>query len=69
MKTEQTAVDTFVPRKVARRDFLGNISDDTCKRWEDKGLLPAPIVLSPKVVGWRRSTLEKFLATRSEASA
>lgn len=56
--------DPLIPRVQARKDYLGGISDDTAKRWQDAGKLPPLIRLSRKVVGWRKSTLEAHLASR-----
>lgn len=58
----ETQHDPFIPRAQARREYLGGISDDTAARWQAAGKLPPLIRLSRKVVGWRKSTIEKFLA-------
>lgn len=57
--------DPVIPRRQAREQFLGGISDVTLWRWERAGKLPPPIRISRSVQGWRKSTLEKFLAERS----
>lgn len=57
--------DPVIPRRQAREQFFGGISDVTLWRWERAGKLPPPIRISRSVQGWRKSTLEKFLAERS----
>ena len=65
----ETINDPFIPRPQARIEYLGGISDDTAKRWQDNGKLPPLIRLSRKVVGWRKSTLEAYLAAHQGASS
>lgn len=64
------AQDDFDPivTRAAARTILGGISRDAMHEWEKSGRLPPPIYLSPRVVGWRRSTLEKFIAERAAGS-
>lgn len=52
--------DPLIPRTEARL-MLGGIARGTMTRWEKEGRLPAPIRLSPRVIGWRRSTIEAVL--------
>jgi predicted DNA-binding transcriptional regulator AlpA len=59
--------DPVIPRRQAREQFLGGISDVTLWRWERAGKLPPPIRISRNVQGWRKSTLEQFLAERMDA--
>lgn len=56
--------DPFIPRPQARKDFLWGISEDTARRWQTAGKLPPLVRLSGRLVGWRKSTLEKFVAER-----
>lgn len=62
----ENTVDPFITRPRARREYLGNISEDTAASWQAAGRLPPLIRLSPKVVGWRQSTLEAHLASCRE---
>ncbi len=59
-------LDPIVTRKPARQ-MLGGIDRETLRMWEASGRLPPPIRLSPRVIGWRRSTLEKFIRECSAA--
>lgn len=52
--------DPLVTRTEARA-MLGGIARGTMQRWEKEGRLPEPIRLSPRVIGWRRSTIEAVL--------
>lgn len=54
----------FIPRTQARAEYLGGISADTAKRWQDAGKLPPITRLSAKVQGWTKFTLDKWLADR-----
>jgi predicted DNA-binding transcriptional regulator AlpA len=36
----------------------------TIDNWRKRGLIPPPIVLSPQVVAWRRSDIERWLVER-----
>lgn len=53
------------PRAVA--ECLG-ISRTTLWRMRRRGEFPAPIQITLAVVGWRRSTVERWLAERQEAA-
>jgi predicted DNA-binding transcriptional regulator AlpA len=64
----ETTPDPLIPRVQARREYLGGISDATAARWQAAGKLPPLIRLSRNTVGWRKSTLEKFLAERAVAA-
>jgi predicted DNA-binding transcriptional regulator AlpA len=44
-------------------ELLGGVSRRTLYNWVQSGRLPPPVRLSPRVVGWRRSTLEALLAS------
>ena len=67
MKATQD-LDPIIPRGAAR-EMLGGINRETMRDWEKSGRLPPPIYLSSRVVGWRRSTLEAFIAECSAESA
>jgi predicted DNA-binding transcriptional regulator AlpA/DNA-binding CsgD family transcriptional regulator len=41
------------------------VSPSTIDGWRKVGRIPAPIVLSPQVVAWRRSDIERWLIERS----
>ncbi len=53
--------DPLILRRQARTEWLGGISLSTLHRYERAGRLE-PVRLSPKIVGYRRSSLEKLLA-------
>ncbi|OOI03172.1 transcriptional regulator [Vibrio sp. OULL4] len=38
-----------------------NISKVTIWRWRKSGQLPAPTAVSPKIVGWKKETIETWL--------
>ncbi|EKP4406572.1 transcriptional regulator [Vibrio parahaemolyticus] len=38
-----------------------NISKVTLWRWRKEGRLPAACAISPRVVGWKRETIESWL--------
>ncbi|EJG1182143.1 TPA: helix-turn-helix domain-containing protein [Vibrio parahaemolyticus] len=38
-----------------------NISKVTVWRWRKEGRLPAACAISPRVVGWKRETIESWL--------
>ncbi|MCX8924554.1 helix-turn-helix transcriptional regulator [Vibrio parahaemolyticus] len=38
-----------------------NISKVTVWRWRKEGRLPAACAISPRVVGWKRQTIESWL--------
>ncbi len=59
MKTNE--LDPIITRTPACV-MLGGIDRGTLLAWERSGRLPPPIRLSARVIGWRRSTLEKFIA-------
>lgn len=42
--------------------MLAGVHEDTLAAWVKAGKLPPPIRLSNRTVGWRRSTVEKFIA-------
>ncbi|EHH1179040.1 AlpA family phage regulatory protein [Vibrio vulnificus] len=41
-------------------DYLG-ISKVTIWRWRKSGQLPKPTAISPKIVGWKRETIEAWI--------
>lgn len=55
--------DPIILRKQARELYLAGIGKTTLWRWVRDGKLPPPIRLSRCVVGWRKSTLEAFIAS------
>lgn len=63
------STDPIIPRAQARTDYLGNIHKTTLWRWEKTGKLPPPIRLSSRVIGWRKSTLEAFIAQHQAGEA
>ncbi|NMT51114.1 helix-turn-helix transcriptional regulator, partial [Vibrio parahaemolyticus] len=38
-----------------------NISKVTVWRWRKEGRLPAARAISPRIVGWKRETIERWL--------
>jgi len=49
--------------------LLGYKNRHSIWRLVREGRLPQPLKLSPRRSGWRRSTLEQFLAEREKAAA
>ena len=56
--------DPIILRKDARATHFANVSRSTLARWEAAGALPPIIRVSRRVQGWRKSTLDAFLAER-----
>ena len=52
--------DPLITRKQAAA-ILGGVHRSTIIRWEEAGRLPAPTRISKRVVGYRRSVIEKLL--------
>ena len=52
--------DPLITRKQAAV-LLGGVNRSTILRWEAAGRLPAPTRISKRVVGYRRSIVEKLL--------
>lgn len=61
--------DPLILRKDARKLYFAGIHRSTLVRWEKEGKLPPPIRVSARVQGWRRSTLERFLAELERAAS
>lgn len=53
-------IDPLLTRTQVRA-MLGGIARNTLRSWEASGKLPAPVRLSERVIGWRRSTIEALL--------
>jgi prophage regulatory protein len=55
--------------EIVRRDevqrLLGGISRFTLQRWVRERGFPAPIRLSPRVIGWRLAEVEAWLAAQA----
>ena len=51
-------------RELAR---MLNVHAWTNDHWRRHGRIPPPIVLSPQVLGWRRSDIENWLKEKQEA--
>jgi predicted DNA-binding transcriptional regulator AlpA len=51
------------------RAMLADTHEDTLQAWVKAGKLPPPVRLSEKTHGWRRSTIEQFIAAREAESA
>lgn len=60
--------DDPIIRPSAAKHMLG-ITTTTLYDWVKRGLLPRPIKLGPRATGWRKSTLDKFIAQRQEQSS
>jgi len=52
-----------IVRAIETARFLG-CSRNTLDRWVRQGNFPHPIRLGPRTTGWRRSTIESWLAAR-----
>jgi predicted DNA-binding transcriptional regulator AlpA len=59
--------DPLIPLPEAAK-LLGTTRGNAWK-WVRAGLLPQPIKLTPRRCGWRKSTLEQFIAEREKAVA
>jgi len=57
-----------VLRRPAVREILG-VANSTLHAWIKSGRFPAPLELGPRVRGWRRSVIEKYLADCAKASS
>lgn len=65
--TSSTDFDPIIP-PTKTAELLSTTRGNVWK-WVRKGLLPAPIKLTPRRCGWRKSTLEQFIAEREKAAA
>lgn len=52
--------DPLIPRNQAGQ-MLGGVTRRTLANWVAAGRLPPPVRLSPRVSGWRLSTLQALL--------
>lgn len=62
---EKPKLDPLIPVTEAAR-MLGTTRGNAWK-WARKGILPPPIRLTSRKVGWRKSTLEALLQQREQA--
>ena len=71
MKTHSNASehDPLVLAPAARRLYFGGVNRSTLAEWIRAGKLPQPICLTPKTRGWRKSTLDRFLADHTKGAA
>jgi len=53
----------YVLRPIETSKALG-VCTETLRLWRKKGLLPPPIKLGERSVGWLKSDIEKFIETR-----
>ncbi|WP_408232203.1 MULTISPECIES: helix-turn-helix transcriptional regulator [Paraburkholderia] len=56
--------------RILRRDEVAQrlgVSVPTVVRWYLKGLMPSPVRIGPRSVGWTESTVDAFIASRKEA--
>lgn len=56
--------------RILRRDEVAErlgVSVPTVVRWYLKGLMPSPVRIGPRSVGWTESTVEAFIASRKAA--
>lgn len=53
-------IDPLLTRTQVRALF-GGIARNTLRNWEQSGKLPAPVRLSDRVIGWRKSVIEALL--------
>jgi predicted DNA-binding transcriptional regulator AlpA len=58
--------DTIIPGWSGAAAYCGDLHKTTVQRWANTGDFPAPIRLGPRKVGWRRSTLDAWLADRPQ---
>lgn len=59
--------DPFVLAHQAR-EFLGDIDAKTQEEWVKRGILPLPLKITQRTIGWRLSTLQAVLE-RAEQKA
>jgi len=70
MKTQENKARPRSEKQFLRpKDFLHiyGQSSSTIRRWKTKGLLPPPVVISPRVYGWHKTTLDTFFGMEVEA--
>lgn len=65
--TSHTDFDPIIQTNEATR-LLGYRDRHSLWRLVREGKLPAPIKLTPRRAGWRKSTLEQFIAEREQAA-
>lgn len=58
-----THVEPLLVRPSQLAHELG-VSKTTLWRWRQLGILPHPISLGPRIVGWRRSAIDDWLKSR-----
>lgn len=46
---------------------IAGASDNTIRRMIERGEFPAPIQISPRAIGWRKSDIHAWLSSRPEA--
>ena len=54
----------MIDKSFIRIDDLASllgVTKVTIWRWRKEGRLPAPIAVSPRIVGWKRETIEAWL--------
>ena len=59
--------DPLITRAQAIPVYFGGIDRSTLAKWEKAGKVPPPIHVSKRIVGWRRSTLEAWIAGKASA--
>lgn len=59
--------DPLVPPTEAARQLGAHRV--TIHRWVKQGILPPPIRITSRKIGWRQSTIEKLLADREPGGA
>lgn len=62
-----TDFDPLVPPAEAAR-LLGT-HRVTIHRWVKQGILPPPLRITPRKIGWRQSTIENLLTSREQGGA
>jgi predicted DNA-binding transcriptional regulator AlpA len=66
LMTEQTEAIDYVRTRKQVAEFLG-ISLRTLQRMESRGEIPGRIRVSDRIYGYRQSTIDRFLASRTAA--
>lgn len=54
----------MIDKNLIRIKELANqlgVTKVTIWRWRKEGKLPAPIAISPRIVGWKKETLDEWL--------
>ena len=54
---------SLIMRKAELAEKLG-VSSTTIWRWVNKGDIPRPIILGPRIIGWEVAVIEQWLESK-----